>query len=277
MMHSGEMCDALLNGGIGETVKLSGDVNNLTTAMRFFKGGKMRIRGLLELDKTQCRGTNIRKANLADAKDLFRVFSGFTSEAVDKCRRPIIDAEHNGLAASDGWKMLVCRIPRQFPIADAVPSGFSNDVAFRWRDIAEDMECSDYTLSYYRQMATFGKGGEVHGLLQAFREAVSAYEHLDEDGCRRTLRLKIGGKFYDAVGVANLVDALFGLGCERVALCEKTSFDGSRVMDCTPLHVFGLDGEMDAKGVVMPVRNADDSLGAFVMPLDGKWKRQKVA
>ena len=26
-MHSGEMCDALLKGGIGETVKLSGDMN----------------------------------------------------------------------------------------------------------------------------------------------------------------------------------------------------------------------------------------------------------
>ena len=77
MMHSGEMCDALLNGGIGETVKLSGDVNNLTTAMRVFKGGKISIRGLVELDQSNYKGTNIRKVNLADAKSVFNVFNVF--------------------------------------------------------------------------------------------------------------------------------------------------------------------------------------------------------
>ena len=95
-------------------------------AMRFFKGGKMSIRGLVELDQSNYKGTNIRKANLADAKSVFDVFDVFTTETTEKCRRPIIDAEHNGLAASDGWKMLVCRIPQQFPITDAVPSGFSS-------------------------------------------------------------------------------------------------------------------------------------------------------
>lgn len=277
MMHSGEMCDALLNGGIGETVKLSGDVNNLTTAMRFFKGGKMSIRGLVELDQSNYKGTNIRKANLADAKSVFDVFDVFTTETTEKCRRPIIDAEHNGLAASDGWKMLVCRIPQQFPIADAVPSGFTNDIAFRWREIAEDMECSDYVLSFYRRMATFGKGSEKHGLLQAIRDAVMAYSHTADDGCWNTLRLKIGTKFYDAVSVANLVDALFKLGCSTVAFCEKTAFDGIHVCTSTPLHIFGFGCEMDAaKGVIMPLRYADDSLGAFVMPTGGATER-KVA
>ena len=275
MMHSSEMCDALLNGGVGETVKLSGDMKNLATAMRFFKGGKMSIRGLVELDQSNYKGTNIRKANLADAKSLFKVFDAFTTDISEKCSRPVIDAEHDGIAATDGRKMLVCRIPRQFPIADAVPSGFTNDIAFRWREIAEDMECSDYVLSSYRRMATFGKGSEKHGLLQTVRDAVNAYEHSADDGCWNTLRLKIGTKFYDAVGVANLVDALFKLGCSSVALCEKT--DGIHVCTSTPLHIFGFGCEMDAaKGVIMPLRYADDSLGAFVMPLDGATKR-KVA
>ena len=207
---------------------------------------------------------------------MFDVFNVFTTETTDKCRRPIIDAEHNGLAASDGWKMLASRIPQQFQIADAVPSGFSNDIAFRWREIAEDMEPSDYVLSAYRRMATFGKGSEMHGLLQAVRDAVKAYEHTADDGYWNTLRLKIGTKFYDAVSVANLVDALFKLGCSSVALCEKTAFDGIHVCTSTPLHIFGLGGEVDAKGVIMPLRYADDSLGAFVMPLDGATER-KVA
>ena len=84
MMHSGEMCDALLNGGIGEKVKLSGEVKNLTTAMRFFKEGKMSIRGLIELDQSNYKGTNIRKANLADAKSVFKVFDVFTTETTEK-------------------------------------------------------------------------------------------------------------------------------------------------------------------------------------------------
>ena len=276
-MHSGEICDALLNGGKGLTVKLSCDIDNLKTAMRFFKGGKMRIRGLVELDQSQYKGTNIRKVNLADAKSVFNLFNLFTSYNAVKCWSPIIDAEHNGLVSSDGWKMLVCRIPRQFPIADAVPSGFSNDIAFRWRDIAEDMEPSDYVLQLYRRMATFGKGSATHGLLQAIRGAVNSYEHTDWDGNLNTICLKIGTKYYDSVGVADLVDALFKLGCQKVAFCEKTGLDGTRVCKSTPLHIFGIGSEIDAaKGVIMPLCNADDSIGAFVMPLDRATER-KVA
>ena len=237
----------------------------------------MSIRGLVELDQSNYKGTNIRKVNLADAKAVFNVFNVFTTEAIERCRRPIFDFEHDGLAASDGWKMLASRIPRGFPIADAVPSGFSNEPAFRWREIAEDMEGSDYTLSCYRRMATIRKGSEKHGLLQAVREAVKAYEHEDADGCLNTLRLKIGNKFYDALAIADIVDALFKLGCTLVALCEKSSFNGTHVIGNTPLHIYGLGSEVDAKGVVMPLRYSDDSMGAFVMPLDGTVTQKKVA
>lgn len=277
IMHSGEMCDALLNGGIGEKVKLSGDAGNLAVAMRFFKGGKMAIRGLVELDPSQYKGTNIRKVDLADASAVFKVFDTFTTEATDKCRRPIIDAEHNGLASSDGWKMLVCRIPQKFPIGDALPNGFTNEIAFRWREIAEEIEPSDYNLSAYRRMATVQKGSALHGFLQAVRAAVSAYAFEDDEGFHHTFYLKVGKKFYDATGVANLVDALYKLGCTSVALCEKTAWSGSHVMEYTPLHIYGFGADMDAKGVIMPLRHADDSMGAFVMPLDEAAERKKVA
>lgn len=276
-MHSGEMCDALLKGGIGETVKLSGDMKNLITAMRFFKGGKMGIRGLVELDQSYYKGTNIRKASLSDAKSVFNVFNAFTTDNKEACRRPVIDAEHNGLAATDGWEMLVCRIPRQFPICDAVPSGFSNDISFRWREIAEDIEPTDLALQSYRRMATITKGGEKHGLLQAMRDAVRAYYHDDVDGYLNTLRLKVARKFYNVRGVADLVDALFKLGCTKVALCEKTAWACDYVCEYTPLHLFGFGAEVEAKGVIMPLRYADDSMGAFVMPLDGTATQKKVA
>ena len=269
MMHSGEMCDALLNGGIGETVKLSGDTKNLAAAMRFFKGGKMKVRGLIELDKSQCKGTNIRKVNLADADAVHKVFSKFTRNYTDtdKCRRAIIDTERNGLAACDGWTMLASRIPRQFPVADAEKSGFVPTMPFKCWEIAEDMDSSDYNLLFYRRMATVEKGDDIHGLLQMIRDAVMAYEHKAEDGVYNTLRLKVGHKFYDAKRIADIVDSLFKLGCTKVLLCEKQAWSGG-VCDTTPMHLYGIGGEIEAKGVIMPVRCADDSLGAFVMPIE---------
>ena len=276
-MNANEMCETFLKGGIGYLMSIYGDMRELTDALRTFKADKMPIRGLVRLNLSNCKGTNIRKINLADAKAVANVFSTFTTETTDKCRKPIIDAEHDGLVSSDGWKMLVCRIPQKFPIGDALPNGFTNEIAFRWREIAEEIEPSDYNLSAYRRMATVQKGSALHGFLQAVRAAVSAYAFEDDEGYYHTFYLKVGKKFYDATGVANLVDALYKLGCTSVALCEKTAWSGSHVMEYTPLHIYGLGADMDAKGVIMPLRYADDSMGAFVMPLDEATERKKVA
>jgi len=264
-MKSGEMCDAILNGGDKDTVSLSGDVKSLVTAMRFFKGGKMKIKGLVELDKSQYKGTNIRKLNLSDPNAVVRLFNKFTGP---KSRFPIVDKERNGLAVTDGWKMLLCRIPADFPIDDAVECGFSTDISFRWRDIAEDIEPTEYALTSYRRMATIEKGGEMHGLLQAMSAAVTAYAHEDEEGYYNSLRLKVCRKFYDVRGVAELTDALFKMGCDRVAFCEKTAWSCDYVCENTPLHIFGFGAAVNAKGVIMPLRYADDSMGAFVMPVE---------
>lgn len=264
-MKSGEMCDALLNGGDRDTVSLSGDVKSLVTAMRFFKGGKMKIKGLVELDKSQFKGANIRKLDVCDPKSLFGLFRKFIGPKSDT---PIIDCERNGLAATDGWKMLVCRIPSGFQCSDAVQSGFSTNISFRWRDIAEDMEPTEYALTSYRRMATIEKGGEMHGLLQAMSAAVTAYAHEDEEGYYNTLRLKVCRKFYSVRGVAEITDALFKLGCDRVAFCEKTAWSCDYVCENTPLHIFGFGAAVNAKGVIMPLRYADDSMGAFVMPVE---------
>lgn len=268
-MNSIQIYEALLKGGKGETVKVDCSKADLLAAMRDFKSQKIPLKGGVELI-ARYKGTNIRKINLADAKAVANVFNVFTREYkdTDKCRKPIIDAEHNGLVSSDGWKMLVCRIPQKFQIGDALPNGFTNEIAFRWREIAEEIEPSDYNLSAYRRMATVQKGSALHGFLQAVRAAVSAYAFEDDEGFYHTFHLKVGKKFYDATGVANLVDALYKLGCTSVALCEKTAWSGSHVMEYTPLHIYGFGADMDAKGVIMPLRYADDSTGAFVMPYD---------
>ena len=277
-MNQDEIFETLLKGGKGETVKADCSKADLLAAMRDFKSQKIPLMGGIELI-ARYKGTNIRKIDVADAKAVANVFNVFTSEykGTDKCRKPIIDAEHDGLVSSDGWKMLVCRIPQKFPIGDALPNGFTNEIAFSWSEIAGEIEPSDYNLSAYRRMATVQKGSALHGFLQAGRAAVSAYAFEDDEGFYHTFYLKVGKKFYDATGVANLVDALYKLGCTSVDLCEKTAWSGSHVMEHTPLHIYGFGADMDAKGVIMPLRYADDSMGAFVMPLDEVAGRKKVA
>lgn len=276
-MTSNEMTEVLLKGGKGEKAAITGNRGDFLTALRFFKKERIKIGGLVEVNQSDYKGTNIRKVDLSDPGAVFSVFNPFTREDKDNCRKPVVDGERNGLVATDGWKMLVCRIPARFPIAGAVPSGFAAQPPYRWWEVAEDIEPTEYALTSYCRMATIRKGDERHGLVQAFADAVRAYSHNDGDGCWNTLRLKIGGKFYDAVAVDMIVDALFKLGCTTVALCEKTSWAAGHISEYTPLHVFGFGGEMDAKGVLMPLRWADDSMGAFVMPLDGAAERKEVA
>ena len=68
------------------------------------------------------------------------------------------------------------------------------------------------------------------------------------------------------------MDALFKLGCTTVAVCEKLGWSNS-INNTTAIHLFGLDGTVAAKAVLMPVRYADEGTGAFVMPLDKESER----
>lgn len=272
MMQSGEMCDAILKGGIGETVKLEGGADDLLSAMRELKHDEVPISCDIELNLSCFEGTDIRKVRLEDANEVFEVFDKFTKADNGKLKKPVIDAEHNGLVSADGWKMLACRIPTGFPIADAVFSGFSADVTFRWREIAEELEPTDYNLLCFRRMATIRKGDYRHGYLQAVRGAVKSYEYEGSDGFFHTLDLRMGGKVYESAAIADIVDSIFMLGCAKVAICEKRI--GDDVSAYSPIHIFGYGGEVDAKGIVMP-RRTDDSTGAFVMPLEETAKGKK--
>lgn len=265
-MNSSEMYCAVLKSGKGETVKLNGTSPDLFSAMQELKHDEIPIYGAIELNQYYFKGTNIRKVHFEDAKAVCKVFKRFTNSDYSNLNKPVIDAEHNGLVSTDGFNMLACRIPGGFSITDAVHSGFSADVPFRWMDVAEELEPTEYNLLCFRRMATILKGDELHGFLQAVRGAVNVYEHKDSDGCFHTLLLRIGKKFYDVKGIADMVGSIFKLGCTKVALFEKTAF--TDVCENSPIHIFGYCGECDAKGIVMPYRYADDYTGAFVMPLD---------
>lgn len=274
-MNASEMYSAICNSGKGETAKLTGTATALFYAMQELKQYEIPVYGGIELNKDNFKGNNISKVNFEDAKAVCKVFERFTNSDYGKLKKPVIDAEHNGLVSTDGFNMLACRIPGGFPIADAVPSGFSADVPSGWMDVVEELEPTKYNLICFRRMATILKGDELHGFLQAVRGAVCVYEHKDSDGWFHTLRLRICERFYDVKGIADMVDSLFKLGCTKVAFFEKTA--STAVCEYPPIHIFGYGGECDAKGIVIPVRDADDSTGAFVMPLDDTANGKKIA
>ena len=269
-MNSSEMCGTLLNGGNGETAKLAGNKGELLAAMRYFKREKIPLKGGIEIEVEGCKGKNIRKAELSDPVSMFGVFDKFTTKYHEKCRKPVCDKEHNGLVASDGRMMLACRIPRDFPVDKVEGCGFSPVQTFPWTWFVDEMEVTDYTLLAYTRLATVEKGGYIHGYVQTVAEAARAYWHYGEDGEERHLWLRIGDEFYNPSFAANIVDSLFKLGCGSVEVCRKT--DGG----FSPLHFFGVGGEVAAKGLLMPMRYGDLSLGSFVMPKGGE-NGKKVA
>ena len=266
MMHSGEMCDALLNGGIGETVKLSGKREDLLSAMRKLKAHKIPLKGAIEIC-TDYKGTNIRKIDFLNSNAVFALFGKFTNPTKDIVARPYLDEKGNGIIGTDGWGMLVSRIPDNFPRDKAASSGFCTDVRIRWQEIADEIEPTEYALSHYRRMATVSKGEELHGFLQTAADAVKAYAHSDDEGYLNTLYVRIGQKFYDARRLSGLVDALFKLGCRKVAICEYLTF-GNHIRKSSPISLFGIGGTVAAKGILMPIKYADESTGAFVLPID---------
>jgi len=265
-MNGNEMADALLNGGKGETVKLAGKREDLLAAMRQLKGDKIPLKGAIEI-ACDYKGTNIRKIDFLDSNAVFALFGKFTDPTKDIVARPYLDEKGNGIIGTDGWSMLVSRIPDKFPINTAVSYGFSTNVHIRWPQIADEIEPTEYALSHYRRMATVSKGAELHGFLQAAADAVKAYAHSDDEGHWNTLYVRIGQKFYDARRLSGLVDALFKLGCRKVAICEYLTL-GNHISNSSALSLFGIGGTVAAKGILMPIKYADESTGAFVLPID---------
>lgn len=275
-----EICDALIHSSKGNAVILNCGEEMLLSQFRALKKCKHPVKGRVELVPDNFKGTNIRKVNLGDADAVCRAFMPFTTVLSDKLRRPLYDAINNGLVASDGRQMLVCRIPEGIDVVSAHEAGFKCNPAeaFQWVSLVDEMSPTEYNLSAYKQMATIRKGDGLHGLLEAAGATARAYEHFGFDGSGsastdnlNAMRLWIGGKAYNAEWVANLVDGLFRLGSESVVLCERKYWGLEEVDAHAPLHIYGLGGKVDAKGLLMPIRRYGEvelDTGAFVLPTE---------
>lgn len=259
-----ELADAIFNMGNGGTIDIDADAADILAAFRILKAGKTPLRTMLRIPTTGYKGRNIHKANITDGKAMAKVFAPFVSSYNEKLLKPGFDYGGNGISASDGRMMLVCRIPRGLSEEDALGNGFVRPI-YRWDTVAGDMCHDSYTLSNYQLMVDVEKGSAIHGLIRAYADFARAYHHLDEDKCDRHLMMVIGGKYYNPIFVADLVDGLFRLGNTVVKICEKTDMYG-RITN-GPLNLFGMNAQMDSKGLVMPFRAYDDTCG-LILPLD---------
>lgn len=259
-----EIADTLLNMGNGGTVDIEADAADILAAFRRLKEAKIPLRTMVRIPTTGYKGRNIHKANITDGKAMAKVFAPFVSSYNEKLLKPGFDYGGNGISASDGRMMLVCRIPHGLSDEDALANGFVQPT-YRWQMVAGDMCHDPYTLSNYQLMVDVEKGSAIHGLIRAYADFARAYHHLDEDKCDRHLMMVIGGKYYNPIFVADLLDGLFRLGNSLVRICEKNDFYGG--IGGGPLNLFGMDAPMDSKGLVMPFRTWDDCCG-LILPLD---------
>lgn len=241
----------------------------MTSLFRSMRKGGVAFSGRLELSPSDYTGAVMPYINMNNAADMFSVFREFVDEAHEKLAKPLFDKHNNAMVATNGWYMLLCRIPKGMRKDAAKKAGFFTDknLPYEWKRVVDFEEPTDYTLSNYNLMATIGKGEGMHGMLQAMAKYGMVYD--SEDPYRKTLYLAIGEKQYCPIGLSKLVDALFLLGCEKVCLCEKAPYVGWRVSYGTPLHVFGIGGQYNAMAVQMPIRHFESS-GVFVLPVEGK-------
>ena len=65
-----------------------------------------------------------------------------------------------------------------------------------------------------------------------------------------------------------MVTGVFKLGNSEIRLCEQTGYAGWHSNAYTPMHVVGIDGKNNSRGLVMPVRHYGMTDGAFVFPIE---------
>jgi hypothetical protein len=183
---------------------------------------------------------------------------------------PYVDTARNALVSTDGVGMILCDIPRGASKEEAVGAGFKWNVKeeLRWWGVIPDREVSDYNLANLKRVAVVEKGGELHSLITGIAACAKAYEFTDKDGYWHPLYVGIGRKLYNARALAKMVTGVFKLGNDSIGLYEQTGYTGWDSCDHTPIHVVGLDGANNSRGLLMAVRHYGTTDGVFRFPVE---------
>lgn len=239
------------------------------------KAAKTQVEGRINLTFTdRMEGLNIRNAYGTNLKKMFGVFSQFTKPYIDTLKKPFVDFERNVVLSTSGWAMLMADIPNGTSLEDFKANGFADEKEVNvcwWNAIApKDREVSDYNLAQMTRLAVIEKGGSLHNTLMAMAECAKAYEFTDDDGCWHTIYGYFGKKVYNIRSLAAVVTAVFKMGNTKIGLYEpQKGWAGSTTDIYAPLHIVGIDGGNNSRGLLMPIRHYGLTDGAFVFPIEG--------
>ena len=216
-------------------------------------------------------GLNIRNAYGTNLKKMFDVFSQFIGP-YDTLKKPFVDFERNVVISTNGYAMLMADIPNGTALEDFKANGFADEKDVNvcwWNTIGpKDREVSDYNLANMKRLAVIEKGGELHSTLMAMAECAKAYEFTDDDGCWHTIYGILGKKVYNIRSLAAVVTAVFKMGNTKVGVYEQLTGWGA-LSEYYPLHIVGIDGGNNSRGLMMPIRHYGLTDGAFVFPIEG--------
>ena len=249
-----------------------GSAAEIVAAFRSLKKAGATLKGKFLFKPTdRAAGLNIRSV-YGKIDKMFTVFERFTREDISSLRKPIVDFERNAVVSSNGWAMLVADIPNGTALEDFKANGFEDERKVNlcwWNAISpKAREVSDYNLASMKRLAVIEKGGELHSSLMAMAECAKAYEFTDGDGCWHTLYVRIGGRFFNIRLVAAVVTAVFKMGNTKVGVYEQLTSWGASA-ESYPMHIVGLDGGNNSRGLVMPIRTYGGEPTGFVFPVDG--------
>lgn len=239
------------------------------------KAAKSKVKGRINITFTdKMAGLNIRSAYGTDLGKMLHVFSQFTATYKDTLARPIVDFERNAVVATNGWAMLVADIPNGTALEDFKANGFAEEREVNmcwWNAISpKDREVTDYNLANMKRLAVIEKGGSLHNTIMAMAECAKSYEFTDEDGCWHTIYGGFGKKVYNIRYVAAVVTAVFKMGNTKIGLYEsQNGWVGSTTDIYAPMHIVGIDGGNNSRGLLMPIRHYGLDDGTFVFPIEG--------
>lgn len=250
----------------------TGKVADIVAAYRAAKSAKAKVTGFINLAFTDTMdGLNVRSV-YGDAKKMGRLMDEFTGKFKAQLATPYIDTEFKALVATNGANMILCDIPEGMTKDDAILAGFKWNIGcdLRWWSVIRDREVTDYNLANLKRIAVIRKGDALHNLLMGLAECAKAYEHEDKDGCFHTIYCWFGQKLYNVRAVADMVTGVFKLGNTEIRLCEQVGYAGWYSAGHTPMHIVGMDGKNNSRGLVMPVRHYGMTDGTFVFPTEDK-------
>ena len=252
----------IVDNNEGGFLAICGKVDETAAAFRSCKKGGFVLRGKFDLLPTDAvGGLNIRRSNLTDGAAVERVFRPFTSPVRKPLNRVFFDKGRDAVVATDGVKMLFCRIPEGLQADEHfITEGYCNwtlPISGCQRDT------TPYELSYLNKVVEFDKCGRRHNILATAAACARAYRHEDDKGFWHNLYMWVGQKMYDPDVVNTVVSALFRLGCDKVGFYEVAL--GSH--DRHPLHIVGFGNGLDARGLAMPVRFPSTYTGAVEFPV----------